>query len=438
MKALKVFLPVIMIAVLALGWLNFLSGIASTNAAYNEALSLAEESAENLLNEQAIEYYKEALSYKNSEDIYLQIKNQYDLWYAEEHIDFVRDCYIEDMNTAALLYPKNELFWTTQIELYLAGENYSKAYNVASRAYNYGAEGETLDMYYYDLLYMMKESYKKYYDCKTALNGYYSMSDGEKWYVLDDSGAVLINDYDFIGIINEDGRGLFVNSIGTRILDSNQTGRARFDFTVEDAGYLNDADGYINVKTDGKWRYCDLSGKFLDGEYDVAGSFYAGKAAAKRDDTWYLVDTEGKEERLDFEDIKLDLYGCHDQNGVVIAKKDGKYRLYTPDFEQIGSFEADNTDICVNGEYIAFEVNGLWGFADTEGNVVKEPEYAKAKSFANGYAAVCSDNGLWGFLNDEFKLVIDFKYIDAHYFNESEKCLVSTEAGTYQFAEFMF
>ena len=65
-------------------------------------------------------------------------------------------------------------------------------------------------------------------------------------------------------------------------------------------------------------------------------------------------------------------------------------------------------------------------------------QYTNARSFANGYAAVCSENNLWEFLNDEHKLCIDYTYKDALYFNSNETCLVSTTENTVQLFYFMF
>lgn len=77
-------------------------------------------------------------------------------------------------------------------------------------------------------------------------------------------------------------------------------------------------------------------------------------------------------------------------------------------------------------------------FVEVSGKIIIEPQYTNARSFANGYAAVCNENNLWGFLNDEHKLCIDYTYKDALYFNSNETCLVSTTENTVQLLHFMF
>ena len=222
------------------------------------------------------------------------------------------------------------------------------------------------------------------------------------------------------------------------MLDRTEVTRARFNIEVEDAGYYNENVDLVPVKIDGVWKYLNTAGEFLPGEFEIAGSFYGDQAAAKNKSGWVTIDTAGTQTKLNFEDVKLDLYGCHIQNGIILAKQNGKYHLYDLSFNQIGDFAAQDMDICVDPMGIAFQQNGKWGFVNSEGTVVVAPQYAKAKSFANGYAAVCNEKGLWGFINDEFELVIDYTYLDAHYFTSDETCLVSEEEGSVQFLEFVF
>ena len=172
---------------------------------------------------------------------------------------------------------------------------------------------------------------------------------------------------------------------------------------------------------------------------EIAGSFYDNKAVAYTGEKWLLIDSDGKESELSgIEDIKLDLYGCHNQNGIIIAKESGKYYFYDENFKKKGSFSADDMDICVDGKTVAFKTGDKWGFVEVSGKIIIEPQYTNAKSFANGYAAVCNENNLWGFLNDDYKLCIDYTYKDAGYFNSNETCLVSTVENTVQLLHFMF
>lgn len=439
MKASKIILPIVLVVALCLSWFSFLSGTINTYADYRSCVDEAEKSIEAGLYEQAIEYYKKSLEYKHSEGTYKKIKETYDKLYEEEHTAFIRNLYLEDMATASSEFPKNAMFWEKQVALHIDALNYSKAYSTVKQALNYGASSKSLDKQYNTLLYMVRTDYKLYTDYKTALNGYISVFDGNVWTVLDETGEALTSQYKFIGLINDDGKGLYTNSIDTRILDSKEVTRARFEIEVEDAGYYNEKSDLIPVKINGKWKYMNSKGSFIGNEYEITGSFYDNKAVAFTGDKWVLVDNTGKESELKgIEDIKLDLYGCHNQNGVVIAKESGKYYFYDENFKKKGDFSADDIDICVDGKTVAFKKGDKWGFAEVSGKIIVDPQYAKARSFANGYAAVCNEDNLWGFLNDKHELCIDYTYKDALYFNSNETCLVSTTENTVQLLHFMF
>lgn len=439
MKAIKIILPIVLIAVLCLAWLSFFTGTVSEFAAYSACMKDAETSIEAGLYEQAVEFYKQSLDYKSVESTYIKIKEAYDQLYAEEHTPFIRNLYVDDMALAAEAFPHKEIFWTTQIKLCNEAMNYSEAYAVAKKALNYGASGKELDSLYQELLYKVKVDYKLYTEFKTALNGYITVCDGANWFVVDDTGSIMTSNYQFAGLLNDDGKGLYTNSVDTRFLDINEVPRARFDLTVEDAGYYNEKVDNLPVKVDGVWKYMKLDGSFLPGQFEIAGSFFGNQAVVMSGNTWSIIDEQGNLKALPgIQDIKLDMYGCHIQNGIVIAKKDGKYHLYDTDFNQIGDFEAEEIDICIDPDRIAFMNNGKWGFVDSNGKVVHEPEFVKAKSFANGYAAVCNDQLQWGFIREDYTLVIDYQFADAFYFTQAETCMVSMTDGTVQLLEFMF
>ena len=231
---------------------------------------------------------------------------------------------------------------------------------------------------------------------------------------------------------------VYTNDIDTRLLDKKEVTRARFEITVQDAGYYSETSGYVPVKVDDKWKYLNTDGKYLPGEYDQAGSFYNHKAAVLQGEKWFLIDDTGKTVSDNYEDMKLDLYGSYVQGGVILAKKDGAYHIYDLEENQIGDFSCDDMDICIDGGLIAFKQGDKWGYVDVEGNIAVEPQYAGAKSFSDHLAAICDENGYWGFINSRYEQVIESDYLDAYYFNSDETCMVSASDGTYQIMRFVF
>ena len=439
MKLSKIILPVVLIGVTFIAWISFFSGTLGTVSQYNDCIAAAEDSVEKGLYEQAVEYYRESLKYKNTSDTYYSIKDAFELYYAEEHTAFVRGIYSEAMYEASAAYPENADFWEKNVSLAMEVEDFDEAYSMVKSARKSGVDTEYINETYSTLLYMVEADYNIYTDFVTSLNGYITVYDGEAYTVLNNVGTPLRSRYTFAGPINENGKGMYVNSVDARILDSYEVARARFDVELEDAGYFNDALGIVPVNTNGVWRYMTFAGEILPGEYEIAAGFYNDTTVAYDGNAWYTVASDGSAEKLDgIEDVKLDLDGCFGRSDVIVAKKDGKYGLYDTSFAPLCDFTAEDMDICIDGNLIAFKKDGKWGFVDSEGNVKLEPKFDGAKSFANGYAAVCNEEGKWGFVKDDFETVIDYSFLDAYYFTSSETCPVSLSEGTMQLISFVF
>ncbi len=439
MKGTKGIVSVLLIVTLALSWLSGLGGGLKERNTYYHYLSIAQDSMDKKLYEQAIENYKKFLTYKSDPKVYQNIMDAYELLYEEEQTAYVRNCYIEDMAAAASMFPKHVEYWKKQIDLYMDEMDNSKAYAVAKAAMNHHVKDEELEQIYEELLYSVKTDYKLYTDYKTCLNGYISVFDGNQWKVINNKGSDISSNYQLIGLINDEGKGIYVNDIDTRLLDENEVTRARFNTVIEDAGYYSETSDCVPVKINQKWRYLKSDGTFLSGEYEQAGSFYNHVAAVKDGTLWYLINDEGKRiSSQDFEDMKLDLYGCHMQGGIILAKENGKYHIYDANLKQISDFACEDIDICISDGLIAYKQGDLWGYIDSEGEIIVEPRFAYAKSFSNGMAAVGNAEGMWGFINREYKQVIDYIYQDAYYYTSDETCIVSTQEGSYQIQKYVF
>lgn len=427
-----------LVILLAGSWTSLLGENIDSYRAYAGLVRAAEESREEGLYEQAVELYGQSLSYKNTEKTYKKIKDVYEQYYEEEHTSSVRWNYIGAMEQAAAEYPKNEEFWMTQIALYEEAGSSEQAFDTAKKALNGGIKSEELARTYEKLFYEVRLDNRLYTEVKTCLNGYITVNDGEQWTVLNNDGEQCKGKYAFVGLLNNNGIGIYMNDIDTRLLDKNEIARARFQVLVEDAGYYSESSGYVPVKVDGVWKYLGKDGSYLPGEYEEAGCFYEHKAAVKQGDAWFFIDEQGNAGSEKYEEIGLDLYGNYQQGDVILAKKDGAYHLYDSKFEPIGDFSCEDMDVCINNNLIAFEQNGKWGYVDTEGKVVVEPQYEKAKSFSNGMAAVCDENGRWGFLDSRYKLAVGYEYLDASYFTAAGTCMVRTGENAWQMLKFRF
>lgn len=73
------------------------------------------------------------------------------------------------------------------------------------------------------------------------------------------------------------------------------------------------------------------------------------------------------------------------------------------------------------------QIDGLFGFIDTNGNIVVEPQYSDAYSFSEGYAVIDRD-GLWGYIDKTGKVVVEPIYRRADNFHEGLACVVDNES----------
>lgn len=285
----------------------------------------------------------------------------------------------------------------------------------------------------------MKLDYQLYTEFKTCLNGYITVCDGDKWQVLDGKGEKVSSQYQFIGLINDEGDGIYTNDIDTRLLDKKEVTRARFEITVQDAGYYSETSGYVPVKVDDKWKYLNTDGKYLPGEYDQAGSFYNHKAAVLQGEKWFLIDDTGKTVSDNYEDMKLDFVWQLCTGWCDTGRKRTALTTFMI-WRKIRSVISHVTVwiSALMGGLIAFKQGDKWGYVDVEGNIAVEPQYAGAKSFSDHLAAICDENGYWGFINSRYEQVIESDYLDAYYFNSDETCMVSASDGTYQIMRFVF
>ncbi len=435
----KVVLPVAISGALLLSWGQFAGDVSRQGQGYRRCLKLAEESYQKGLYEQAVEYYKNSLEYKNVLGVYDEICKTCKVFYEEEDSKHARNLYIQCLLEAAEAVPENAEYWVTAVKMYKEAEDYSSAYSTVKKALNKGTQTEELIALYRELKYMFQIDYQLYTEYKNWLGGYISLYNADGWVRSNPVGKVTSSQtYQFLGMINDNGWGLYTNDIDTRMLDKNEVVRARFDFSVQDAGIYSPESGWMPVRKELYWQFMNLEGEFLPGEYQHVSCFVNGKAAVEtKDGGWYLINTQGEKVSEVYQDIKLDLSGSYLRDGVILAKSGDAYHIYQSDWTQVSDFSCEDIDICLGDNWIAYKDGGKWGFVDKEGNVKIEPAYEKAKSFSNGLAAVCQ-NQKWGFIDTTNTLVIDYQFTDATYFNRYHYCLISQDDENYQFMHLMF
>ena len=429
MKKIRIVLAVFMLALTGVAWVSLAGGIMRDNSIYNGAIEKARELEEQRLYQKEIAALEEALGIRESAEVRCLWRDAWQLAW-EDGVATKKE-YINAMESVAELQPDNVENWEKLIGFCVETQDYKTAYACCKDAEEAGASSEKLDAWQRQVRYSYTVSGRVYSEVQHSPSGYNTVTNGEKWGIVDGDGEWTVDcNWEFLSPVTS-GLVRLAGDVGElRIVDDKSVVQAIFDGGVEAARVI--ADGILPVLKDGSWRYYDSAGQtFMTGSYEEASSYADGIAAVKENGKWKLTDRNGSRVGdAEFEDIRLYGSGEYLYDGIFVARSGGEYGLYDQKGELVAGIACTDMDVFF-GEWIAYQdPGGKWGYMDKKGNVMIEPRYEGAKSFSNGLAAVCVD-GMWGFINEADELVIENRFLDAGYFTSGGVCFVSEAAGEY-------
>ncbi len=147
------------------------------------------------------------------------------------------------------------------------------------------------------------------------------------------------------------------------------------------------------IKKDGKWgfRYKGKRKFVIPCIYEDVSSFYRGRARAKKDGKWGLIDLEGNTVvPYIFDDFRGFSDGC------AVVKKDGKLGYLNCEGKTIVPCICEAARSFSDGRAAA-KKDGKWGFIDTDGNTVI-PFIYEDLTFSDGRMKVKKD-GKWSYID---------------------------------------
>jgi len=190
---------------------------------------------------------------------------------------------------------------------------------------------------------------------------------------------------DGLAKVVKDGKTYYINHAGTMVIPpiegslrtrSFAEGLAAVEMAMKIDGEQQSRTGYMNTK-----------GEFvIPATFEYAGDFSDGLASASKDGKFGYIDQVGQwfiTPQFDRADAFHEGYArvmTESDNGQVwsLIDKSGE-KLALPHHGRLGSHAEGR---------IAFEQSGLWGYLNTDGEVVIPPRYTHASSFKGGMAAV--------------------------------------------------
>lgn len=395
---------------------------------YNALLTKASNYTDKKLYQKAIESYESALVIKKNKSIEKKLIKNYELGYKDGVI--TEKQFKDSLINACTSFPKTAYYWEKLIQLLVENKQYNDAYQYLNKALNEQVSSKTLESLKKDVCYAYSIKNSGYVSVTQNTKGYATVYDGTKWGVMKPDGDWLYEcEYKFCSPITNSLELAVSTDDDIRILDEEKIVQAYLKDEISDIKGISDN---IILTKDDNYRYYDcISEKYILEKYEQATVFNNDIAAVKQDESWNLIDKEGKKiSKLNFSDIKIYSDSEFLIEDCFIGANKGKYGIYSSKGKLINELDGKNVDLYY-GEQIAYQdKNGKWGFLDKKNKVVIKPTYEEARSFSNGMAAVKKD-GKWGYINKENEVVIDYQFEDAGYFTKEGTAFVSYAENEY-------
>ena len=182
-------------------------------------------------------------------------------------------------------------------------------------------------------------------------------------------------------------------------------------------------EGLAAVRVDGRWGYINKSGAFaINPQYSDAYSFKDGRAFVLTPGfDWEYIDQSGAIIRtLETPELtEFETESNYYSNGLAL--------VFDFDTDQYGYIdEAGDMAIpfqyaearAFNEGYAAIKISDSWGFIDRDGNTSISPRYIEAGNFGDGLVPVRENTNTWGYADKNGRMVIEPQFEDARSFSE--------------------
>lgn len=404
---------VAIIGLYALGWLMTGQALTEKPEEYKRLLTEAERYEKNQIYSTAIEYYRQAQEIQNS--LELQEKIARDYLAAGDESGFVNTCssineaYDYPMSTVEMLAGFYEENQRTKDLIRLLDNAIKQHGDTAELADRYA-----LVRYTYENRYI---AYGEIYPFRS--DKAVCVQEGRYGLLNPDGNLSIRAVNDWIGSPSDDGLLPVFRDGKFYFADTNGNKKEvpMDDQNVEELGNLGG--GVAPAKINGKYGY--VNSRFepqSEFEWDGATAMQDGFAAVRRGEKWAVVNSSFElVTDYVYEDVKTDENGFFAVSGRAFVKDANGFRMINGSGESIGEGVYEDAVLFASGEPAAVKKNGLWGFVNTDGEMVIEPQYRNAGAFSEGLAPVETENG-WGYITLENEMVIGPQFSGAKNFHK--------------------
>ncbi len=408
------------------------------NTQYEQSLIDARGFYEQELCSKSIDKYNEAVLSKDTLEVRLEMLDVYERGIDIGEFTKTYDIYAS-VTTMVDIYREIPLAYEEACEFFLKYDRYEECAQILMQARDLEVVSDKIEEYRAQIRYRYTLYYSMYEELLTMYGDTYTVKTGEVYSFLTGEGSQIncgeylaassfSEGYAFVKKMHPETaeeRGFIIDKTGARqtYLDGVESSSG--------VGKAKDAEGVnlylLSCKVGETYKYFDINGKEMFGDYLFAGRFRNNVAAVKEaEGKWKLINGTGAAitDQV-FEDVILNEFDECDPKGLIFAKVGNQYHLYDWQGNRVGDFNCDYAKAFVD-DYAAFQKDGLWGYVDAQGNVIIEPQYEDAKSFSYTMAGVKS-NGSWNFINAKGEIVVEETFEDVDYLNEHGVCFVKKD-----------
>lgn len=418
MKNYKFIVPIALIALFFVSVYSLYSQKLEIEQKYKSLVDEARGLSEQEVYVDAEKKYLEALSVKDSKDLYLEIG---DLYIKSNQFRKATSWGEQILDK----FPTDKMGYEYLINIYLGKKDYSACWSV----YNKQKKREVTSSVTEKIMNSIENEFyfsQENEDVGVFSAGYCPVMMDEKWGFVDESGKIVVpikfkkvsafSSKNMASVIDNDNKAYFIDTEGNKKFGVKDVKN------VKELGFIEDnAFSLYNGK---EWNFYNTENKMIFGGFKEVSSLANGVVACCKDGKWDFYDSEGtKLSNGNYEDVIFDEKGIVFRNGCAFVKKDGKYHMVDEKGNDISKEYYEDAKLFNDTTYAAVNINGLWGFVDNSGKTIIKPEYEDSRSFSNGFAAV-KKNGLWGFINTDNEIVIKPQFYNAKDFNSKGSVFV--------------
>lgn len=432
MKKYQVIMPLALPLALAASVFYLVQQRTNINDQYQAYMQAAADFQQNGVMTDAVANYQAALAIRPTLEGYLAIGtlylNQQDYtaaqrWYRNELLE---------------RYPEEQQTYAFGIQAMLGMDNVREAFAVYDAAQNRGVADDALQQLMQPVWY----SFDLVGDF-TAVTGFSNtaglaaVQQGERWAYVNTEGE-RITPYQFTRagvfsetapVVDEEGEAYYIDTAGNKkvtasyFLEKNPEFGQVQQFATMQSGLAAAYNGQI-------WNYYDAATyekKF--GGYAQATQITNGVGAVSQDGhKWALISAEGQLlTDFVFDEVLIDDKGVPCRTQAVVVRQDGGYRLVDRTTGQpISSALYEDADAFADNDLAAVKKDGRWIFVSETGQETDLGDFQCAKSFSAGVSPAQKD-GKWGYIDTQGNWIIEPQFADAGAFSSTGGAFVKTE-----------